>query len=111
MCVTGKQNAVITISPTSLFLVKQALPWKRSVPPAAAGGSISVRTHPLPQVVLTLSKPVLTVSAKHAIHVARDLVGRNGTSAEQQLLIGVAERVRDLFSRVFPFVNQLFEHA
>src|SRR5689334_18586151 len=55
--------------------------------------------------------PFAAISRKQPIDIARDLVSRHYSSAQQQLLIHVAEHVRDLFARVFPLVDQLLQHA
>ena len=55
--------------------------------------------------------PLLAISGKQPADVARDFVRGDRPSAKQKLLVRVAERVRDLFARVFPLVNELLEHA
>ena len=80
--------------------------WTQSVPPAVAGGYVvdhlgsnRLRTHPLPQVVLTVSKHgvhadeqevVLTVS-KHGVHADEQevvlTVSGHGVHADEQEVV------------------------
>jgi len=58
--------------------------WMRSVPPAVAGGWISVRTHPLPRVVLTSSKYGNRSITKPVTKLGPNLARLNPMNSSQQ---------------------------
>src|SRR5262245_39685861 len=95
MCATGKPNveiinAMLILSPMALVLVIILASWK---------------------ILLILSNPLVKIPGEQAIDVPGNLFRRNRTSTTQQSFIRIVKRIRNLTARVFPFVNQLFEHT
>src|ERR1044072_2069283 len=54
---------------------------------------------------------LIKIAGKKASNVSGDLLRSDRTSTIQQLLVRIVERICNLPARVFPFVDQLLEHA